>query len=299
MALANDPRSFEPFRQSLEDLLTKLNSLLTSVQQCAKVGDQINGLVDLRYREQEVVNSLVPTLNMVVNSLHPTQDQEEIDTRTKKINAWDKEIKGLTSPFPKTEREIYIFLGDLRDVLKVLPIEPPQLGNIRSEIERLEIWENARYRFLGMRPSYSDVLAVRLRLGEMLKYLSQAQEATHEDPSPLPPAAPSAPAEQSGRRERGPDIETSQKRIELEEILTRELVTIAQRIGALTTLDELKKTYPEFRLWQVLPAQEQEELLTVEFRERTFARRLVMREFGFTSLDTLKKDRKKLRRTAK
>ena len=67
----------------------------------------------------------------------------------------------------------------------------------------------------------------------------------------------------------------------------------------MTTLDELKKTYPEFELWQILSAQEQEELLTVEFREKTYARRLVMREFGFTSLDTLKKDRKKLRRTAK
>ena len=120
MALANDPRSFEPFRQSLEDLLTKVNSLLTSVQQCAKVGDQINGLVNLRDREQEVVNSLVPTLNKVVNSLHPTQDQEEIDARTKQINAWDKEIEGLHSPFPKTEREIYIFLEDLQDVLNVL-----------------------------------------------------------------------------------------------------------------------------------------------------------------------------------
>lgn len=288
MALANDPRSFEPFRQSLEDLLAKLNSLLTSVQQCADVVDRINELAHPRDREQEVVNSLVPT-----------QDQEEIDTRTKKINAWDKEIEGLTSPFPKTERESCIFLGDLQDVLKVLPIEPPQLGNIRSEIERLEIWENARNRFLGMRPSYADLLAVRLRLGEMLKYLSQAQEAAHEHPSPLPPAAPIAQAEQNAGRKLGPDIETSQKRIELEEILTRELVTIAQRIGALTTLDELKKTYPEFRLWQILSAPEQEELLTVEFREKTFARKLVMREFGITSLDTLKKDRKKLSRTAK
>ncbi len=104
MALANDPRSFESFRQSLEDLMAKVNSLLTSVQQCADVVDRINELAHPRDREQEVVNSLVPT-----------QDQEEIDTRTKKINALNKEIKGLTSPFPKTEREIYIFLGDLQD----------------------------------------------------------------------------------------------------------------------------------------------------------------------------------------
>ena len=82
MALANDPRSFEPFRQSLEDLLTKLNSLLTSVQQCADVVDRINELAHLRDREQEVVNSLVPTQNKVEDSLNPTQDQKEIGTRT-------------------------------------------------------------------------------------------------------------------------------------------------------------------------------------------------------------------------
>ena len=83
---------------------------------------------------------------------------------------------------------------------------------------------------LGMRSSSDDLGAVRQRLEEMLDCLAKKQE-TVKSLGGFSNLADVAPPEEGRRRVRGPDIETSRKRIELEEILTRELVTIAQCLG--------------------------------------------------------------------
>ncbi len=134
MALANDPRSFEPFRQSLEDLMAKVNSLLTSVQQCAEVVDQINELAKLRDRVQE-----------------------ELDRR-------NQEIAELHRPFARVENERRVLVGELQHVLNLTPIDSPQLREVREEIERLELLTNPH---LGMQRSYEDLVSLQQRLAEL------------------------------------------------------------------------------------------------------------------------------------
>jgi hypothetical protein len=68
------------------------------------------------------------------------------------------------------------------------------------------------------------------------------------------------PPEVSRRRERGPDLETSRKRIKLERQLATELTTIAQWAKKFTTVSDLRRRYPDFELWNRLSVQEQREL---------------------------------------
>lgn len=102
-----------------------------------------------------------------------------------------------------------------------------------------------------------------------------------------------------GRRQRGPNYGKSRERVDLEDILRSELGTIKSRTGKFATVNELKKEFPDFRLWTILSLDEQQELLTEEFKPTGYARSLVMRKFGLTNPDTIKKDRQKLRKADK
>ncbi len=100
----------------------------------------------------------------------------------------------------------------------------------------------------------------------------------------------------NARRERGPDFETSRERVTLEDTLRAELGSVKSQIEKGTgTLKQMEERFPNFQLWKILSSKEQEELLTEEFRPRTYARTLVTRKFGLTSTETIKKDRQKLR----
>ena len=274
------------FEEAVRNLLSLIEPLLISVKDCAEVVEQINELADRRDREQRAVNELERTGTL-----------RGLSHRKKQLNSLSEKINKLHSPFSNTEKGIHKFLRNLKTVLSAVPMEPAQLLNLRAEIERLAIWEDARDRNLGMRSSVDDLGAVKQRLGEMLSCLAKKQEPVESSLSSSDRAAV-APPEGSRRRERGPDIETSRKRIELEELLTTELTTIAQRAKKFTTLSELRHRYPDFTLWNRLPEQEQKELLTHPFRPKVYARSLVLRKYGITS-DALKKDRQKLRRATR
>lgn len=285
MAIKSGLPILNQFEEAVRNLLSLIDPLLISVKGCAKVVDQINELTDRRNREQAAVNEL-----------ERTGTRKGITHRKKRLNSLNEKINKLHSPFRDTEKEIHEFLRNLKPVLTAVPMEPALLLNIRAEIERLEIWEGARSRMLGMRSSFDDLVAMRQRLGEMLTCLAKEHEVVESPPSLSKPTA--ATPEEGRRRERGPDIETSRKRIELEERLTTELTSIAQWAKKFTTVSELRHRYPDFTLWDRLSEQEQKELLTVPFKPKVYARHLVMRTFGITSPDTLKKDRRKLRHAA-
>ena len=274
------------FEESVSNLLSQIDPLLISVKDCAEVAHQVNELGDRRKSEQEVVNEL-----------QRMGKGREISQGKNRLNLLDEEIDKLYKPFPSTGKEVDEFLGNLKTVLNVVPTEPNQLLNLRAEIERLEIWEDAPSRMLRMRSNLDDLVAVKQRLGEMLNCFAKEQEPVESPPSSSNRAAV-APPEEGRRRERGPDIETSRKRIELEGRLTAELATIAQWAKKFTTARELRQRYPDFTLWNQLSDQEQKELLTISFKPKAYARTLVMRKSGITSPDTLKKDRQKLRRAA-
>lgn len=101
------------------------------------------------------------------------------------------------------------------------------------------------------------------------------------------------------RGHRTPDIETSRKRIALQEQLSKELAAVYSEVKRYTTVERLRTKYPQFKLWEVLSDAEQRELIAGEFKPRAYAGTLALRKYGLTSLSTLKKDRAKLRKHLK
>ena len=114
---------------------------------------------------------------------------------------------------------------------------------------------------------------------------------------PDPDAAKGAP----NKRERGPDYQRIQKRVDFEDKLVSELGMIQSKISVTASINLalLKREFPDFELWKLLSQQQQEELLTEDFKPRMYARTLAMAKFGLTSRETIKKDRQRLRKRTK
>jgi hypothetical protein len=100
----------------------------------------------------------------------------------------------------------------------------------------------------------------------------------------------------NGRRVRGPDKEKHQARVEFEDTLKAELAAVCQRLAdSASTLDELKKRFPDFKLWTVLSPAEQAELLEEDFKPKAYARNLTARKFAVDK-ETIKKSRQIVKR---
>lgn len=97
---------------------------------------------------------------------------------------------------------------------------------------------------------------------------------------------------------RSPDLAISRARIELVEVLSRELATVRPELRqGYRQAAELKQRYPNLALWTELNEQDLKELLNGErFLPKAYAENLVLRKYALTSRETLKKDRQKLRR---
>src|SRR5262249_5853415 len=98
-------------------------------------------------------------------------------------------------------------------------------------------------------------------------------------PKPLPgepvyPPVTKGSIKDSLNLKRESDLQTSRERLELYEKLTGELTIVLQQRDRFTSVEALKKRYPDFALWQVLPAAEQNELLTDDFNASAWARNL-------------------------
>jgi hypothetical protein len=101
------------------------------------------------------------------------------------------------------------------------------------------------------------------------------------------------------RSSRGPDTQISRERIDLEDTLARQLAIIKVEIEKGCTTDGIKRKYPDFRLWQEIQDADLLELVRgAPLRPRAYARHLTLIHYGLTSLETLKKDRRKLRKAA-
>lgn len=96
----------------------------------------------------------------------------EIKTLTQEIAGWNQEISTLYNPFPSAETRGRSFIAKLREVLCHIPVAPRELREVRSEIERLSIWDMVRKRApLGMKGAMVDLVSLRGRLDELLGYL--------------------------------------------------------------------------------------------------------------------------------
>jgi hypothetical protein len=132
------------------------------------------------------------------------------------------------------------------------------------------------------RPLQADVVSTRV-----------SERPDTETPPEAVQEASSLPAPSR----RTPDVESSRKRLSLRDTLARELATLKRHLTRHTTAEELKKKYPTFDLWTHLPDADLAELVKgVAFTPKAYAENLTLQAFGITSRETLKKDRKKLRR---
>jgi hypothetical protein len=96
---------------------------------------------------------------------------------------------------------------------------------------------------------------------------------------------------------RTPDFQSSRDRLDLVTALARELATIKQESAAYCTAEGLKQKHPEFILWKHIDEAEIKELADgIAFTPKAYAETLTLRKFGITSRETLKKDRRKLRK---
>jgi hypothetical protein len=94
-----------------------------------------------------------------------------------------------------------------------------------------------------------------------------------------------------------PALRKSRERAKLCETLIEELRTIYRRCQTYCTVEQLKHDYPNFVLWSHITDYELRRLLGGdEFRLRDFAKHLTLRAYNLTSLDTLKDDRRKIRK---
>lgn len=117
---------------------------------------------------------------------------------------------------------------------------------------------------------------------------STARQQTATNISQAPAEAP------LGRK---PDFETSRTRIKLVCQLARELAKLKSDLSGYCTVEGLKETHRDFILWQYIDAARVQELVDGEpYTPKAFAERLVLEHYGLTSRETLKKDRKKLRK---
>jgi hypothetical protein len=120
------------------------------------------------------------------------------------------------------------------------------------------------------------------------KALSEKKEAD------LLTASPASGKMPSTRAKRGPDKKMHSDRVEFEDGLRRELKAINQWIEkeSVSTVNELRERFAEFKLWTILTANEQEDLLKEPFKPRTYARTLTARNFGIGE-EAIKKSRQK------
>ena len=108
-------------------------------------------------------------------------------------------------------------------------------------------------------PANSVLETLEMRLREMLDLAGGTQPGQ-------------VPRSHASRRGRGPNLEISRRRIELEEKLRSELATVVLELHQATDLSKLRKKFPGFEIWRQLSVPEQESLLNEPFKTTTYAR---------------------------
>jgi hypothetical protein len=172
--------------------------------------------------------------------------------------------------------------------------------------EGMELWECVRSPgpFGNEHPIDSRVAAGDVEM--ILSLLTAVDQAPQSQQGFRTTAIDSAVAQSSSfpseiggqNRRRTPDIQLSRERLSLLDKLVGELTTVFQQKDKATSVEALKRKYPNFELWKQLSQPEQVELLTEDFIPKAYAKTLVKRKYGLLSDETVKNDREKLRKFA-
>ena len=189
-----------------------------------------------------------------------------------------------------TDEKEQILLGNwatevIRDAYREIALRnnPQPVGSF----EHLSLWKAVSRG--GIRGSqYVGPIDARLAFKDVVAILELFERSSTTDGD-----ARSSPAPPQRLRKSG--LELSKERLALLEQLTQELTTVYQQKVKQHSLSEMKRRYPKFELWKILPDVEQKELFDEDFSPKHFARQLVMRRYGLRSEETLKKDRYKIK----
>ncbi len=159
----------------IASLLVRIDSVLESVAQCADVVDRINILADRKNFAQNEARSLKSNPPRAPSLEERTNYNARIKELEDATVTMQREIDTLFEPFPDTREKVRNLVGDVQRALADLLTEPPQLRDIRSEMERLGLWAETPVNFLplSMRNAKAELPIVKNRLSEMTVWLAK------------------------------------------------------------------------------------------------------------------------------
>jgi hypothetical protein len=266
--------------ETISDLLRRIDEGRKTVRETQNFRDHFARTCADRDKARQLVHELQPKM-VSLDEPAKSQAKAEFDRQMSESQKLNDESSRLSLQFNETIAFIEPFSKDVLLLLERLPLKP-EWDVYRQAVGHLNV---------GHRQSWTDPPAnsaletLEMRLREMLDLARGT-----------PPGQ--VPRSHASWRGRGPNLEISRRRVELEDNLRSELATVALELRQPTDLSKLRKKFPNFQIWRQLSDPEQESLLNEPFKTTAYARLLVLRHFGLTSEETLKKDRKKLRTAA-
>lgn len=264
-------------RQLVSGLLLRVEELLAGLDQIAAVDAEILRLGYQINAEYAPYEGLPPgAVSLAVGE----QLQERIGPIKVEINKLRAESQAFLGSIHSLEREA-------RSVAARCARVAPSLTPVLKRI-----WGVYGNRFA---PDL-ELLALRDLLVEARTRLENVPLARALPPSEGAAAGKEIAAGISRKRARDPHLQTHRERVELWDQLAKELAHIWQATRKYATVQGLKEKYPDFEIWKLLSESEQRELLDGQFKPKAFAGNLVLRKYGLTSLETLRKSRKLVRK---
>ena len=148
-------------RERISGCVSQIGDLLVEVESRAGSVDHINRLSGERDEKQ-------CSLSQALRTAPP----DELAFRTGEIDRLNRQIEALHAPFAGTEHKLRVFAAEVEHALRVIPVRPLELREIRSEVRELDMVRQAKSRQLvSMEAARADLWVLKQRLGEMLSYL--------------------------------------------------------------------------------------------------------------------------------
>jgi hypothetical protein len=197
----------QDFYGRISKLLKELKPLLLRVTQCAGAASEIKDLRFQRDQKQREFNELAGRIAQIESmpkplSMEHSDEAHDLNQQTSackaEIDALDKSISEKHKPFIDTDAEARQFIAAVRDALDYAPANSSPIKEIRSEIERLQLFGIAKTPGpLAMGLLRDELPKLRNRLAEFLGLAENPQStlpALAEDRKQL-----SLDANESGR----------------------------------------------------------------------------------------------------
>ena len=275
---AMDGKTFDLI-ETISNLLRRIGEGRKTIRETQNVRDDFQNTYVNRDKAWQCLQDLQNKMNSLEEPAR-SQARAEFELQVAEHQKLSAKAERLWPQSNETLAFIDPFSKDVSLLLDRIPLKP-EWDVYRDAVGKLDVnpfgsWTDP--------PENSALETLEVRLTEMLD-LAGTQPGR-------------VPRNHASRRNRGPNLEISRQRVEMEDDLRTELATVVVELRQTRSLSELRKKFPKFQIWHMLSGPEQELLLTEPVKPAGYAKVLVLRHFGLTSEETLKKDRKKLRTAA-